>query len=201
MNVVDPILFQCRWQPFALALCAPGTIFNTVTYGRLAQMIHNVGRNAREHGLVRGNMAALLIKDPILHAAFILGLTKIGVVPVSPRELILPKELRVDAIFADASCSLGDQHATVIDKNWTMGAGVPSDDGAQADSSDDEPCRIVLTSGTTGHPKATVRTTRLVYARLQRFQTVYGSRFPECSRIFIDVGMATGKNAMLVSSN
>jgi acyl-CoA synthetase (AMP-forming)/AMP-acid ligase II len=76
MNVVDPIIHRCRWQPLALALCAPGTIFGAVTYDRLAEMIHNIGRHAGEHGLARGQIVVLLIKDPILHVAFILGLTK-----------------------------------------------------------------------------------------------------------------------------
>jgi hypothetical protein len=39
---------------------------------------------------VRGNVVALFIKDPILHAVFILGLTKLGIVTVSSRELEPP---------------------------------------------------------------------------------------------------------------
>ncbi len=193
MNIVDPILFQCKCQPLALALCAPGTIFNSVTYGRLGQLIHNVGRNAREHGLVRGNVAALFIKDPILHAAFILGLTKLGIVTVSSRELELPKELHVDAAFADSSYpSDGGRRVVTVDKNWTMGDGTPSGDIAGSDLSEDQPCRIILTSGTTGFPKAVLRTTRHVSTRVHRLLTVYGSRFPDCSRIFMDVGLSTG---------
>jgi hypothetical protein len=42
VNTVDPILFQSRCQPLALALCAPGSPFGPVSYGRLAQMIHAI---------------------------------------------------------------------------------------------------------------------------------------------------------------
>src|SRR5437870_1402130 len=126
MNVVDPILHQSRWQPLALALCAPGTAFGAVTYGRLAEMIHNVGRHAVEHRLARGSLLALLIKDPILHAIFILGLTKLGIVTASAREPLLPEKLHVDAVLADKPYQLpGGQHVTIVDKSWATSSGAP----------------------------------------------------------------------------
>jgi acyl-coenzyme A synthetase/AMP-(fatty) acid ligase len=193
MNVVDPILHQCRWQPLALALCAPGTIFNAVTYSRLAEMVHNVGRHADEHGLARGQIVALLIKDPILHAVFILGLTRRGIVTASAREPLLPERLHVDAVLADAPYQLASgQSVTLVDKSWTSGSGAAPEDGARSIAAEHEPCRIILTSGTTGHPKAVIRTTRHVLARVQELQFAYGHRLPDCSRIFMNVGFATG---------
>jgi hypothetical protein len=54
---------------------AARSLIGVATYSHLAEMIHNTGRYAGEHGLARGQMVVLLIKDPILHVAFILGLT------------------------------------------------------------------------------------------------------------------------------
>jgi acyl-CoA synthetase (AMP-forming)/AMP-acid ligase II len=192
MNIVEPILFQCKSQPLALAVHAPGTLFNQVSYGELEKMIHNVGRRAREQGLARGNVAALFIRDPILHVAVILGLTKIGVVTVTGRDLELPKELSVDATLADFSLS-GSSAGRVIlvDKDWTAGDGAPVDEAA-TEFSADAPCRIILTSGSTGYPKAVLRANKHVSARVYRLQTAYGNRFPDCSRIFVDVGLSTG---------
>jgi acyl-coenzyme A synthetase/AMP-(fatty) acid ligase len=193
MNIVDPILFQARWQPFELALCAPGSIFGSVTYGQLARMILSVERKAAEHGLASGKVAALFIKDPILHVVFVLALARIGVVTVSARELTLPKSLHVDAIFADLPYQLGDSRSlTVIDKSWAMIEGPLLMDHGPINASEDAPCRMILTSGTTGHPKVAVRTTRHVLRRVQEIQAVYGNRFPDCSRIFMTVGLSTG---------
>lgn len=195
MNIVDPILFQCRWQPFDLALCAPGTMFGPVTYGRLERIIYSVGRKATEHGLERGKVAALFIKDPILHVAFILGLAKIGVVTVSGRDLSLPKQLHLDAIFADSPYQLGDaRFVTVVDKSWAESEGPSPVDSKPTPAGEDDPCRMILTSGTTGFPKAAIRTTRHVMRHVQDIRTVYSSRFPTCSRIFLSVGFATGLN-------
>lgn len=192
MNIIDPILFQCKWQPLGLALCAPGTIFNSVTYGRLERFIHNVSRNARKHGLARGNVVALFIKDPILHSAVILGLTNMGVVTVSARELALPKELRVDAILVDSSYPSHKQPgAILVDVNWVKGDG-HGNGVARADVSPEDACRIVLTSGTTSSSKAVVRSNKNVLMRLGRRPATYGNRFPTCSRIFLDIGLATG---------
>ena len=161
MNIVDPILFHCRWQPLAPAVCAPGTMFNLVTYGRLERFIHNIGRNARDHGLVRGQVVALFIRDPILHVAFILGLTKLGIVTVSARELDLPEELHVDAVLADGSYpEEGGRPAVRVDESWVKGSGAPL--GETGDASADEPCRIILTSGSTGDPKAVARDVKMI---------------------------------------
>jgi hypothetical protein len=61
MNVVDPILFQCKLNPAAAAICVPGTKFNVVSYARLAQLIHNVSRMALSHGLSKGDIVAIAV--------------------------------------------------------------------------------------------------------------------------------------------
>src|SRR5262249_18964496 len=51
MNVVDPILFQCKLNPLATAICVPGAPVESVTYGMLEKCIYNVERNASKEGI------------------------------------------------------------------------------------------------------------------------------------------------------
>jgi acyl-CoA synthetase (AMP-forming)/AMP-acid ligase II len=193
MNIVDPILFHCRWQPSAPALCAPGTIFNRVSYGQLETFIHNVGRKARENGLARGSVVALFIKDPILHAVVVLGLMKIGVLTASAREMELPSGLHIDHLLADASFpSQGRQNIIHVDKDWVAGDGKPPGETVPPAVSADDPCRILLTSGSTGTVKAVIRNSRHILNRVQGLNAAYGSRLPNCSRIYLNMGLSTG---------
>lgn len=41
MNIVDPIFVQAKNKPSELALCAPGTDFNLVSYARLQRIVNN----------------------------------------------------------------------------------------------------------------------------------------------------------------
>ena len=44
MNIVDPILAQCRFQPDAPALCVPGEPHATIAYAQLGKLVNNVAR-------------------------------------------------------------------------------------------------------------------------------------------------------------
>src|SRR5262249_34910628 len=124
MNIVEPILFHCKVQAPVPAMCAPGHALPLVSYGRLEQFIYNVARNARAHGLDPGNAVALLIEEPILHAAFILGLAYLGVETVSLRNADVPPGLRIDAVITDKP-HLFRQAGRVLsaDLNWLAGDG------------------------------------------------------------------------------
>jgi len=78
MNILDSILFQCRYQPNAAALCAPGS--EIVTYARLEKQINNVARRATSLGLLQGNVVVLAIVAPLVEAVVILGLSRLGIV-------------------------------------------------------------------------------------------------------------------------
>lgn len=193
MNIVEPILLQCRWQPSALALYAAGTTFESVTYHQLDRYIHNVSSKVRKLGIKPGSTAALFIKDPILHAIFILGLAHAGVASVAARISGFPSEFRPDTIFSDdppLPSSAPDR--ILVDKEWA----IEGDDNGmkllpvQFDA--DAPCRINLTAGTTGNPKAIARSSRWVFAQSFRTMTNMGSRLSCCSRIFVDLGLSTG---------
>src|SRR5205823_13284682 len=73
MNLVEPILYQCKLNPFATAIATPGSGLGLVKYGQLETLIHNVARSALRTGLAPGQTAALLIVDAIVHAGLVLG--------------------------------------------------------------------------------------------------------------------------------
>ena len=97
MNIVEPILFQALYQPEAPALCAQG--IDVVSYARLAAQMHNVARHAMAYGLRRGNVVALSTDQPLLHAAVILGLTQVGIIPISIGMQKPPAGLKIDAVL------------------------------------------------------------------------------------------------------
>ena len=51
MNILEPVLFQCKLNPWVTAICVPGSTMGSVTYGQLEKLIHNVTRNALKAGI------------------------------------------------------------------------------------------------------------------------------------------------------
>jgi len=189
MNIVEPILFHCRTQAAVAAMCAPGHALPLVSYGRLEQLIYNIASNARAQGLGPGNVVALLIEEQILHAAFILGLAYLGVETVSVRDTNLPAELSIDAVIADQSLVFKNASRVIrADMSWLAGDGRPAHRDAPPAGG---PCRIILTSGTTGHPKGVAFSHDMLIERIARHTWTFGSAVATCSRIFIDPGLGT----------
>ena len=196
MNIVDAILCQARHQPTALAFCAPGTPFDRISYGRLAAMTATIGARAGAAGLKRGDTIAVWAKDPIFHWALILGLTSIGATTLSLISPALPAEATVAAIVTDGSGTFLDivPQPRIIhaDQAWLVAAS-----GAGQRPTDVEPdhdggaaiARIVLTSGTTGGPKAVALSHDMIVRRLQAYDIAFGNRIPACTRTFVDVGV------------
>ncbi len=131
MNIVDPVLFQAKLNPAAPAICVPGAARPLISYGRLAQAIHNISRAALSCGLARGQVAAIHVQDKIFHAALILGLARIGVVTLSARSRVFPPEIGVDAVIADANAVYQNAKRVILADAtaWMQaGDGVPLDD-------------------------------------------------------------------------
>jgi acyl-coenzyme A synthetase/AMP-(fatty) acid ligase len=158
LNIVDAFLFQARHQPTELALCVPGTQYNAVSYGRLKLFVNNIASRAVSAGLRRGNVVAVVTNDPVFHLALVLGLTRIGAVTLSTTSPKLPSELKVDALLTDVPGTFQNvERMMLVDQSWTTGDGRGPDlpvEPASEYGGGSAPARIVLTSGTTGEPKA-----------------------------------------------
>jgi acyl-CoA synthetase (AMP-forming)/AMP-acid ligase II len=191
LNIVEPFLHQCRYKAHAAALCIPAAPDILVSYGRLARLMHNVSRAAHRSGLGPGSTVALFINHPLLHSVFILGLTRAGVVTLSGRNPVLPRELKIDALITDSGFPYQAPRVIRADFGWTEGDGAPLAAGDVPPTKPDDICRIVLTSGTTGDGKAVALTHKMLADRIARHSSVFGSRLPICTRTYCDMGFAT----------
>src|SRR5438552_5688080 len=154
MNLIEPILYQCKLNPFATAIATPGSGINSIKYGQLEKLIHNVARAAIKAGLTPGDVAALSIGDSILHAVVILGLMRIGVATMSLAEASLPDRIAVNAVVSDAPQLFPDSgNVLTVNASWLQGDGTPLDYERIYRCKEEDVCSIKLTSGSPGRRK------------------------------------------------
>jgi len=188
MNIVDPILFQCRQQPPVAAICVPGSDLSLISYHRLALFIHNISRRLTATGLRPGQLVAVSIEGRILHIAMLLALARLGMATVSLRGATRPP-LPVDGFITDKTLPAGvTDRVILVDMSWTEGDGIPVN---APPVRPDDLCRVILTSGTTGEPKGVPISHRLMADRIARHPTVFGARLADCRRIYSDMPIST----------
>jgi acyl-coenzyme A synthetase/AMP-(fatty) acid ligase len=189
MNIVEPILFQAKCQPEAPALCAQGK--DVIGYARLVVQMSTIARRAMSLGVRRGDVVALSIEEPLLHAVAILGLTQAGIVSVSVAGHSPPVGLKISAVISSRPYPFAPEaRHFILDFSWTTGDDSPIETQPSGSLASEETCRIVLTSGTTGDPKAIALTHHMVMARNARFEYALGNRLPNCSRLYMNMGLA-----------
>jgi acyl-CoA synthetase (AMP-forming)/AMP-acid ligase II len=187
MNILDPILYQCRRQPPAAAICVPGPGIGLISYRRLEQFIHNVSRRLQAFGLPERTIIAIGINDVIFHVVVLLAATRLGLITVSLREGDMTLPIRTDALIADKEHPLARMGRVILaDTSWTEGDGRPLEPHLLPQTHEDNVCRLILTSGTSSTPKAVPLSHRLISARMARHAT-FGNRLPACSRIYADL--------------
>ena len=153
VNIVDPILFQCRINAEQPAICVPGANLEAMTYAQLEFMLNALTRAVLAFGFQRGKVVGVLIGNKILHVVLSLALARIGVATVSCRDRSLPKELGAVAVITDTPGPFSNvDRIIVVDRDWARGNGAPLEDRQFATRAD-ELCRIILTSGSTGIAK------------------------------------------------
>ncbi len=192
MNIVDPILYQCKINPLVTAICAPGANVASINYATLERSIHSAARSALKAGLAPGQTVALFIADTVLHAAVAFALMRLGIATVSLTRLRVPKEIAVDAILTDRPTLNWQPSDPVvpISYDWINSeGGVPDYDRVCPDD-ESKVCRIILTSGSTGESKGVAFTHQDLAARFAHATYVKGSRFAHCARFFCDLGFA-----------
>jgi acyl-CoA synthetase (AMP-forming)/AMP-acid ligase II len=118
LNIVSVFLAQAQYQPAAPAVCAPGTHFNVVSYGRLEMMSKCIARHAAAAGLRRGTVA-ILAGDPIFHLALYLGLARIGVVKSQVRLILFPMgQFTVVTLLRYSTACMGLAVQSTLDKGF-----------------------------------------------------------------------------------
>jgi acyl-CoA synthetase (AMP-forming)/AMP-acid ligase II len=192
MNIIEPMLFQCKLNPLALAICVPGSPYGSVTYGMLERFIQSTAQMAVKSGVTPGNVVAIYIAaDTVLHLALILGLTHIGAVTLSLRAPRLVPGIKPDLVLTDVPGQIsGDATVLGIDRSWLAGEGSAAERAPLRGGGDDT-CRIILTSGSTGVSKGIALSHRVMAERTASYTTLRGPRFAHCARFFCDIGLST----------
>jgi acyl-coenzyme A synthetase/AMP-(fatty) acid ligase len=194
MNIVDTILFQCRANGEQPAICAPGTRFDLVTYAQLQYMLDNMTRAVLALGFQPGQIVGILLQDKIFHVVLVLALTRLGVVTVSCRGPSLPKELAAAAAITDGAGPFANVERVIRAKpEWVTGSADPVADPRLHRARGDELCRIILTSGSTGVPKAIGFSHDKLIAKNARLDYCQGDRWPQSSRLFCDLGLSSSQ--------
>jgi acyl-CoA synthetase (AMP-forming)/AMP-acid ligase II len=192
MNLIEPILYQCKLNPFATAIATPGSGINSVKYGQLEKLIHNVARAAIKAGLTPGEVAAIYISDAILHAIIIFGLMRIGVVTMSLAEASLPDGIAVSAVVTDApQLFLGVGNVLPVNASWLQGDGTPLNYESVYRSKDEDTCCINLTSGSTGRRKGVALSHGMLSGRASYYGYSKGRSFAHMSRLYCSFGIST----------
>jgi acyl-CoA synthetase (AMP-forming)/AMP-acid ligase II len=186
MNIVEPILFQCRRQPPAAAMCVPGPGIGLISYRRLEQFIHNVSRRLHAFGLPERSIVAVSIEDVIFHTVVVLALMRLGMITVSLREGGSSLPFKIDAVITDGKRRFAEiGRITIAELSWTEGDGRPLEAHLLPQTHEDDLCRLILTSGTSGTPKAVALSHKLLSARMARHGT-FSNHLANCSRIYSD---------------
>ena len=192
MNIVEPIFAQCRNKPSELALCAPGTEMNLVSYARLERSVNNICRHIITAGIPPKSRIAVVIDDPILHAMVVIALTRIGIITLSADERNLSWPISLDGTIVDRNSEAPAGRTLLAEMSWTAGDDQPVAEKHLYRANPDDLCRIVLLSGTDGHQKAIALTHGMMGMRLDRQKLFLGPRAPFCHRTHLDLPLAAG---------
>jgi long-chain acyl-CoA synthetase len=188
---IDKIRFQCRAAPAKAALSIPGPAPRVISYATLERSLNILVRRLHESGVRDGQITALMISDPLLHIVTILALEQLGAVSLSLTGDTPPPELVLDRVLTDdLNVASSDTHV-FLDNSWLEGSGELGQRISRRPRSQESLCRIILTSGTTGRPKAVPITHKMVSRRLSSFNYVFGADFPHQERMLCCFGMAS----------
>jgi acyl-CoA synthetase (AMP-forming)/AMP-acid ligase II len=188
MNFVDMILFHSRTVPEQTAMALPD---RAVSYRVLAHMILSVERRLGELGVKPGDLVGVEIDNPIRHMTAICALFRMGVASLSSR---VGADISIDRF--GVTMLLRDQPAgpaavprvEMVDDSWFKGP--PASAGGGRGFADPKaPCRVMLSSGTTGQAKALTFTSADIETRLLAY--ALRTATPDWSRMLCMPGLST----------
>ncbi len=190
MNVVEPIFAQCRNKPSELALCAPGTEFNLVSYARLQRGVDNICRRIITAGIAPRSRAGVVIEDPIFHVMIVIALTRLGIITVSAGSRPREWPFKLDVTIADRQFeSLASKSIVLADAGWIEGEDRPLANKYLYRAAPDDLCRIFIAPGN-DRQMAIAMTHGMVATRLDRQKLFFGPRAPFCDRSCLDLPLA-----------
>jgi acyl-CoA synthetase (AMP-forming)/AMP-acid ligase II len=189
VNIADAFQFQAFYHPSSLAVCVPGSHYGPVSFGRLQAISNGIGWRCIAAGLEAGHVVAIFSRDPVFHLAAIIAVERIGAISLSTGQSRLPDHFTIDVAITDESEEIvGCDKVLRADWSWTIGDDKPLPHVARSYG---ETARVVLTSATTGDPKAIALTHDMLVRRMHACDAMFGDVVPTCARVFIDIGLTT----------
>ncbi len=167
MRVLDAIFLQATSCPTRPAIALVDRI---VTYDMLARGVLAVERRSKLSGIRPGDVVAVALTSPIRHIIVTLALLRLGAISVSIDEPDAPsaQQLQANWTFVEDFEDVADKsHAHLVTDDWFHGFDGPFNLAAPAHSlDDDEVCRLIMSSGTTGMPKPLAFTPHILANRI-----------------------------------
>ncbi len=160
-NVADVISRHAAATPLAVAVEDRG---RTITYGDFDAAISRAAEGVAGRGIRPGDVVGVSLGDSALHLVAGYALARMGAVQVSlPRReaqsvrSVLASRFGVRLVLCEGAAGrLPGIDSMTPDPAWLAGAGVPA--AVNRGVGGDMPWKIVMTSGTTGQPKAVLQT-------------------------------------------
>jgi len=149
----DDILFQARLRPGQPAVILPDRL---VTYAMIGEGILRVEERLRALALPPREVVGVALASPIRQLIFVAALFRLGVASVSAEaaESVIALRLPARVYFQDPGGALTPGLTrTTVDEGWFVGPRL-TPQAARGFAGENDLCRIELTSGSTGSPKA-----------------------------------------------
>jgi long-chain acyl-CoA synthetase len=178
MNLTDIISRHAGATPRASAVIEPGRVHSYLDFDRA---IWRAAAALRDRGIAPGQIVGVTMRSTALHLVVAYALARIGAVQIALPRREAPQVRRALAVRFDVASIVGDSGDArqdgiafhPADEAWLDPSSAPGSRGMAAPGGD-APWKIVMSSGTTGAPKAVLQTHAMHIA----WREIYASAVP-----------------------
>ncbi len=166
-SYVDAVLRHAAHDSFRPAI---GTSQGVLSYGQLAQAVASAISTCARVGISKGDVVGLIVSDPVWHITLICALHRLGAVSISLSANETALKLGIDVLLCDGerpSHHSGQNEA--VDAGWFTTKTADFSSLPTVSPGRTELCRIALSSGTTGRPKAIAMSSEIIWHRLTTY--------------------------------
>ncbi len=167
MRILDSIFLHAAADPLKPAMAL---VDRFITYDMLARGVLAVEQKARMARIKAGDVVVVALTSPVRHMIVTLALLRLGAISASVEEADSPGvvALEPDWVLVEDFEDVEDKRrAQLVTDDWFQRfTGALSNAGPAYPFEDDEVCRLILSSGTTGTAKPLAFTPRILADRL-----------------------------------
>jgi acyl-coenzyme A synthetase/AMP-(fatty) acid ligase len=189
MTILNAVLRSARLWPDNPAIFLTDRV---VTYRLLLAGIIGASARLKASGLAKGDLVAIEVADPARHIVIALALMRLGIASVSVRQetLVFVAGLGVTLVLSDdGGPSPAGLARQLVTDDWF--APVPDTEIVIGPShfAEHDVCRVSITSGSTGQPKAVGQSEIATWRRIQ--ERLFSSIAEPWSRTLCMAGLST----------